>query len=112
METIKIIDRGRGPELERIRITVYDLIPYLEAGDDPVHIAAVLPISVEEVLALQRYIQDHYDQVMAVHKRIEERIAKGNPPQIAERLRELPSHQRLMARWAEVQAQRNHNNHG
>ena len=45
MEEIIIRDRGRGPELARIRITVFDIIPYLQAGDSPEYIAGVLPIS-------------------------------------------------------------------
>jgi uncharacterized protein (DUF433 family) len=112
METIKIIDRGRGPELERIRITVYDLIPYLQAGDSPQEIASVLPISVDEVLALQRYIQAHQDEVMAVHRRIEERLSRGNPAEVEERLRSSPWRARLHARWEEIHANRENGTNG
>jgi hypothetical protein len=41
---VAIINRGRGPELARIRITVHDIIPYLEAGRSPRYVAAVLLI--------------------------------------------------------------------
>ena len=35
MEPVKIIDRGRGPELANIRITIYDILPGRpEAGLD------------------------------------------------------------------------------
>ena len=106
MDLIKIVHRSGGPELERIRISVYDLIPYLVCRLLPEYIASILPITIQEVQALSQYLEDHRDEVMAVHRQIEERHAKGNPPEIAERLRNLPNHQRIMARWQEVQAKR------
>jgi uncharacterized protein (DUF433 family) len=69
---IEIIHRGRGPELAGIRITVYDLIPYLQAGHGPTYIAAVLGLSTDEVKALMQYIEDHKEEVMAENKKIEE----------------------------------------
>ena len=86
MGEILISDRGRGPGLDRIRITVYDLIPYWLRGWQTSHIAAVFPITVVEAEALIRYIEEHRDEVMAVHQRIEERIARGNPPEVEARL--------------------------
>ncbi len=96
MEPIEIYNRGRGPELKRIRITVYDVLHYLEGGWTAEQIAPVLSITVAEVEALTRYIEEHKEEVMAVHRRIEERIARGNPPEIEERLK--GSHERLLAR--------------
>jgi uncharacterized protein (DUF433 family) len=104
VEPIEIYDRGRGPELKRIRITVYDLIPYLEAGWSHDDITVVLPITRDEVMALVRYIEEHKDEVMAHHRKIEERIARGNPPEIEERMRSSPYHAKLQARLAETQA--------
>jgi uncharacterized protein (DUF433 family) len=106
MQRIAIIDRGRGPELAGIRITVYDIIPYLEAGDTPNVIAAALNLSTEEVFALMGYIEEHKDEVMAVHRRIEERIARGNSPEIEERLRDSPTHALIQARLAELRQKR------
>jgi uncharacterized protein (DUF433 family) len=84
-----IYDRGRGPELQRIRITVYDLIPYLEHGHADAQILEWLPITVEELAALKGYIADHYDEVMAKHREIEERIrremAAQNTPEFQSR---------------------------
>ena len=48
-----IYDRGRGPELKRIRITVYDVIPWLEAGWHPSYIPTVLPITTAELERLK-----------------------------------------------------------
>ena len=91
----RIINRGRGPELAGTRITVYDVIPYLEAGRSPTYIAAVLGLGTEEVFTLARYIDEHREEVMAVHRKIEERIARGNPPEIEAKLQD--SRVKLMA---------------
>ena len=104
MEPIRIIDRGRGPELDRIRITVYDVVHYLEHGRSANYIALVLGITLAETHALIRYIDEHKDEVMAVHRQIEERIAKGNPPEIAAKLQ--ASHAKLLALRAELQQKR------
>jgi uncharacterized protein (DUF433 family) len=101
VEEIIIRDRGRGPELARIRITVFDIIPYLQAGFTPEAITWVLPISVDEVRALMKFIDDHRDEVMAINAQIEERIARGNPPDIEERLKDSPFHAFIMARQVE-----------
>jgi uncharacterized protein (DUF433 family) len=92
---IEIINRGRGPELAGIRITVYDIIPYLQAGHGPMYIAAVLGLSTDEVKALMQYLEEHKEEVMAENRKIEERIARGNPPEI-EAMREQ-SHAKLLA---------------
>jgi hypothetical protein len=87
MRPIEIHDRGRGPELKGTRTTVYDIIPYRLGGWGPARIAEVMGHSAEEIEALFRYMDGHYDEVMAVHRRIEERIARGNPPEVEERLK-------------------------
>jgi uncharacterized protein (DUF433 family) len=106
VEEIIILDRGRGPELARIRITVFDIIPYLQAGDSPEYIAGVLPISKDEVRALMKYIDDHREEVMAINAQIEARIARGNPPEIEERLRQSPWHAKIQARLEEIRQRR------
>jgi uncharacterized protein (DUF433 family) len=95
MEPVKIRDRGRGPELERIRITVFDIIPWQRAGHSANYIAASLGLSTREVLALQQYIEDHKEEVMAINQQIEERIARGNPPEVEAMRQE--SHAKLLA---------------
>ena len=82
----QIIDRGRGPELAGTRFTVFDMIPYLKKGRHPDYIAAVCGLSVEQVETLLAYIEDHKDEVMALHEKIEERIARGNPPELEAKL--------------------------
>jgi uncharacterized protein (DUF433 family) len=106
MQRIAIIDRGRGPELAGTRITVYDIIPYLEAGRSPTSIAAVLHLSTAEGLALMQYIEEHKADVMAENQKIVDRIARGNPPEVEARLRDSRTHALIQARLAERQRQR------
>ena len=75
-----IIDRGRGPEIAGTRITVYDIVDYLEEGWHPTAIAAFFRISSREVDASLRYIEEHEEEVRAEYHRILARAAKGNPP--------------------------------
>ena len=82
----QIINRGRGPELAGTRFTVFDIIPYLRKGRSADYVAAVLGLAVEQVAALVQYIRDHEDEVMAQNRKIEERIAQGNPPEIVAKL--------------------------
>ncbi len=104
MEPIVIHDRGRGPELTRIRITVFDIIPYQRVGYSPEQIADALPISVDEVLALQKYIADHREAVMAINAQIEARIARGNPPEVE--AQRLQGHAQLVALKEELKRKR------
>ena len=73
MEPIKIIDRGRGPELAHIRITVFDILPYLRSGWHPTSVAAVFGISTADVNALVQYIHEHEPEVLAENQKILER---------------------------------------
>ena len=79
MDSPLIHDRGRGPELIGTRTTVYDVIPYRLAKHDPDWVAGVMGHTREQIDALYRYMDDHYDEVMAVHWKIEARNARGNP---------------------------------
>jgi hypothetical protein len=53
-----------------------------EAGRSREDILTILPLTAEQVQAAIHYIDEHRDEVMAAHQRIEERIARGNPPAI------------------------------
>jgi uncharacterized protein (DUF433 family) len=106
LQPIHIINRGRGPELSHVRITVFDIIPYLEDGDTPFYIATVLGISSRDVEALKKYIDDHKEEVMAENQRIEERIARGNPPEVEARLAASPIRKMLQDRLAEIRRRR------
>jgi uncharacterized protein (DUF433 family) len=70
------------------RITVWDITYYLERDRSPEYIAEVLPVTVDQVRAAIRFIEEHKDEVMAVHRQIEARHARGNPPEIEAKLAE------------------------
>jgi uncharacterized protein (DUF433 family) len=104
MESLVIIDRGGTPRLANSRINVYDVVHYLEHGRSANYIALTLGITLAETQALMKYIEEHKEEVMAVHRRIEERIARGNPPEIQARL--PASRAKLLALRAELQQKR------
>lgn len=81
-----IIDRGRGPEIAGTRITVFNILDYLQDGCHHSEIAATFRISSDEVKAAISYIEankttvmDDYAQILArsVHKDSDEIAAKG-----------------------------------
>lgn len=104
MEPTVIIDRSGTPRLADSRINVYDVVHYLERGRSANYIALVLRITLAETRALIQYIEEHKEEVMAVHRKIEERIARGNPPEIEAKLR--VSHSKLLALKAELERKR------
>jgi len=112
LQPIQIVDRGRGPQLAGSRTTVYDIIPYLEAGRSATYVAAAMGHSTREIQALIEYIELHREEVMAVHRRTEERIARGNPPEVEARLAASPVHAKIQARWEEVHRPRTQESNG
>ena len=79
MKESVIIDRGRGPEIAGTRITVYDIVDYLDEGWHPTAIAAFFRISSREVEAAIRYIQEHQEDVRSEYQRILARAAGEIP---------------------------------
>jgi hypothetical protein len=57
-------------------------------------IAELFDLSVDQIQAAVRYIEANKDDVVAVHNQIEERHAKGNPPELQAKLD--ASHARFM----------------
>jgi hypothetical protein len=64
----------------------HHLLP--ENNRSPEYIAEILPVTVEQIRAAMQYIEEHKEEVMAVHRQIEERIARGNPPEVEAKLAE------------------------
>ncbi len=113
MEPLVIVDRGGTPRLARSRINVYDAMHYLEHGRSTNYIALALGITLAESQALIDYIAEHREEVMAVHRRIEERIAQGNPPEIEDKLRASRAKVlALRAKLASIQPSRESNGEG
>lgn len=90
-----IHDRGRGPEIVGTRITIYNLLPYLlDASMTEKELADLYGLSVEQIAAARAHILNHADTVLARHREIEDRLARGNPPELIEQLNE--THARLL----------------
>ncbi len=69
----KIINRGRGPEIEGTRITVYDVFDYAQQGWHRDRIAALFRLSSRDIQAALDYIEQHREDVTAAYKSIIER---------------------------------------
>jgi uncharacterized protein (DUF433 family) len=95
-----IIDRGRGPEIAGTRITVFDVLDYVQLGWDDKGIAIVLSLGTDQVRAARHYIETHDAEVQAESARIRERIARGNAPDVRAKL--AAAHAKLNARLREV----------
>ena len=65
----KIIHRGRGPEIEGTRITVYDVWDYAHQGWHRDRIAALFRLSSLDIQAALDYIAQHQDDVTAQYQR-------------------------------------------
>jgi len=100
---IQIIDRGRGPQFSTCRITVQDLVPYLQQKYTHQQIQRIMPVlTLAEIRAVEQYIQNNYDAVMEQDRRIRERAAaRRKPPEVEEaertaRLEHLQAARRLI----------------
>jgi uncharacterized protein (DUF433 family) len=82
----RIIDRGRGPEIEGTRITVYDIWDYAKQDWHRDEIARWLRLSSAQVVAALEYIEHHKEQVLNEYERILERARQGNPPELQAKL--------------------------
>lgn len=86
---ISIVDRGRGPQLSTSRITVQDLVPYFQLNYSYEDILDIKPtLSVAEIQVVERYVDEHREEVMEEDRQIRERNAtRRNPPHVEELLR-------------------------
>ena len=85
MKEAKIIDVGRGPQIEGSRITVFDILEYHKIGWHRDEIAVLFDLSSQQVEAAIRYIKEHRDEVMASYamNMDSNTITSGNNPRIA-----------------------------
>lgn len=102
---IQIVDRGRGPQLSTSRVTVQDLVPYLQQKFTREQILEIMPVlTVEEIEAVERYVQENYEAVMEQDRRIREgAAARRQPPEVEdaerqERLKRLENARQLIRR--------------
>jgi hypothetical protein len=87
---ITIVNLGRGPQLSTSRITVQDLVPYVQEGCSHEEIMRWIPCLTDaEIGVIERFIQEHWDEVMEEDRRLEERSAmQRNSPEVERILRE------------------------
>jgi uncharacterized protein (DUF433 family) len=96
----KIIKVGRTPRIEGTRISVFDVVDYLQAGWHRDLIADQFDLSSHQVDAAIRYIEENRDEVMAEYEKILARHARGNPPEIQAKID--AGHERFLARVSEL----------
>lgn len=108
---ITIIHRGRGPQLSTSRITVQDLVPYFQLNYNYDQIREIMPsLSVAEIEAVERYFNEHREEVLAVDRQIRARNAvRKNPPEVEEILRR--GREQIHARLAAIQKQQANGQH-
>lgn len=87
---IEIVDRGRGMQLSSCRITVQDVVPYIQMGWSHEQIKEIMPILTdEEIAVIERYVKENREEVMEEDRRIRERTAsQRNPLEVEKILRE------------------------
>ncbi len=88
----EILSNGR---IAGTRISVYDIFYHLDDGWQPEEIGSFFHLSSDQVQAAIRYIEENKEKVLAVHQEIEERNARGNPPEIEAKLQ--ASHKKFQA---------------
>jgi hypothetical protein len=74
-ENVRIVDVGRGPQIEGQRLTVMDVFYYLHRGHDFAFIHQVMPsLTRAEFDAVVAYIDDHRQELADEDHRVEERV--------------------------------------
>ncbi len=75
---VRIVDVGRGPQLEGQRLTVMDVFYYLHRGYEFNVIHAAMPsLTREQFDGIVAYIKDHRDELVEKDRRIEEFHKRG-----------------------------------
>lgn len=98
----KIINRGRGPEIEGTRITVYDVFDYARKGWHRDRIAALFRLSSRDIQAALDYIEQHQEEVTITYQKILDRQRDYQyPPEVKAKI--AASQQRAQARLAASQ---------
>jgi len=101
----KIIDRGRGPEIEGTRITVYDVFDYARQGWHRDRIAALFRLSSRDIQVALDYIAQHQEDVARNYQQILNRQRHYQyPPEVQAKI--AASQQRAQARLADMRSSR------
>jgi uncharacterized protein (DUF433 family) len=86
-KTVRIVDVGRGPQIEGHRLTVMDVFYYVHRGHDFDFIHRAMPtLTREQFDAVVEYVKEHHEELVEKDRRVEERIKKGIAEQKAKGL--------------------------
>ena len=80
--TTRIINRGRGPEIEGTRITIYRIMDFVRDNCSMTTIADELDLSEAQVQAALDYIAANRSEVEAEYDQLLLRLQQANPPHI------------------------------
>jgi uncharacterized protein (DUF433 family) len=95
-----IHDRGRGPEIEGTRITVYNLLTdFLDPTATEDSICRMYDLTPEQVAAARAYVLNNLDTILAEHLEIEARMDPGNPPEVIERAKQTRANFQRFKEW-------------
>jgi uncharacterized protein (DUF433 family) len=78
----QIIDRGRGPEIEGTRVTIYRIMDFVVEGANADRIAAELNLSMEEVNVALDYLRENRGAIETEYDRILQRVQQRNTAQV------------------------------
>ena len=78
----RIINRGRGPEVEGTRVTVYRIMDFVREDSSADRIATELHLTAEQVRVALDYIAVHRSDVEAEYDQILQRVQQQNRPHI------------------------------
>ncbi len=98
---VRIVDYGRGPQIEGHRLTVMDVFYYTHRGYDFDFIHRAMPsLSREQFDAVVEYVNAHRDELVEEDRYVEDRIQQGIAEQKAKGLyheidRSVPLEQRI-----------------
>jgi uncharacterized protein (DUF433 family) len=99
--TVRIVDIGRGPQIEGHRLTVMDVFYYLHRGHDFEFIHRAMPsLTCEQFNAVVEFVKEHHDELVEEDRYVEEQIKQGIAQQKAKGLyreidRTVPREQRI-----------------
>ena len=79
---VRIIDKGRGPQIEGHRLTVMDVFYYLHRGYDFEFIQRAMPsLRRDEFDAVVEYVNEHRQELIEEDERVEEFHRRGREEQ-------------------------------
>ncbi len=80
--TTRIINRGRGPEIEGTRITLYRIMDFVRDNCSMTTIADELGLSEAQVQAALDFIASNRSEVETEYDQLLQRVQQANPPHI------------------------------